>query len=55
MQCHASMLKPYQVDANAERSTMPPLLVVMQDGEEELEVESIISHRRQRGVSQYLV
>jgi hypothetical protein len=29
--------------------------VVMQDGEEEFKVESIISHRRQRGNSQYLV
>jgi Chromo (CHRromatin Organisation MOdifier) domain len=52
---HASMLKPYHVDANTEPSTLPPLPVVMQDGEEEFEVESIISHRRQRSKSQYLV
>jgi Chromo (CHRromatin Organisation MOdifier) domain len=48
-------LKPYHGDANTERATLPPLPVVMQDGEEEFEVESIISHRRQRGKSQYLV
>jgi hypothetical protein len=52
---HASMLKPYHGDANTERATLPPLPVIMQDGEEEFEVESIISHRRQRGKSQYLV
>jgi Chromo (CHRromatin Organisation MOdifier) domain len=52
---HASMLKPYHGDASTERATLPPLPVVMQDGEEEFEVESIISHRRQRGKSQYLV
>jgi Chromo (CHRromatin Organisation MOdifier) domain len=52
---HASMLKPYHGDSNTERATLPPLPVVMQDGEEEFEVESIISHRRQRGKSQYLV
>jgi hypothetical protein len=50
---HASMLKPYHDDANTERATLPPLPVVMQDGEEEFEVESIISHRRQRGKSQF--
>jgi Chromo (CHRromatin Organisation MOdifier) domain len=49
------MLKPYHGDANTERANLPPLPVVMRDGEEELEVESIISHRRQRGKSQYLV
>ena len=52
---HASMLKPYHEDASTERATLPPLPVIMQDGEEEFEVESIISHRRQRGKSQYLV
>jgi hypothetical protein len=52
---HASILKPYHGDANTERATLPPLPVIMQDGEEEFEVESIISHRRQRGRSQYLV
>jgi Chromo (CHRromatin Organisation MOdifier) domain len=52
---HASMLKPCHGDANTERATLPPLPVVTQDGEEEFEVESIISHRRQRGKSQYLV
>jgi hypothetical protein len=50
---HASMLKLYHGDANTERATLPPLPV--QDGEEEFEVESIISHRCQRGKSQYLV
>jgi hypothetical protein len=52
---HASMLKPYHGDANTERATLPPLPAIMQDGEEEFEVESIISHRRQRGKPQYLV
>ena len=52
---HASILKPYHGDASTERATLPPLPVIMQDGEEEFEVESIISHRRQRGKSQYLV
>jgi Chromo (CHRromatin Organisation MOdifier) domain len=52
---HASMLKPYHGDANTERATLPPLPVVMQDGEEEFEVEYIISHRRHRGKFQYLV
>jgi hypothetical protein len=52
---HASVLKPYHGDANAERMTLPLLPVVMQGGVEEFEVESIISHRRQRGKSQYLV
>jgi Chromo (CHRromatin Organisation MOdifier) domain len=52
---HVSMLKPYHGDANTERATLPPLPAVMQDGEEEFEVDSIISHRRQRGKSQYLV
>jgi Chromo (CHRromatin Organisation MOdifier) domain len=49
------MLKPYHGDANTERANLPPLPVVMKDGEEEFEVEYIISHRRQRGKSQYLV
>jgi Chromo (CHRromatin Organisation MOdifier) domain len=49
------MLKPYHDDANTARATLPPLPVVMEDGEEEFEVESIISHWRQRGKSQYLV
>jgi Chromo (CHRromatin Organisation MOdifier) domain len=49
------MLKPYHGYANAERATLPPLPVIMQDEEEGLEVESIISHRRQRGKYQYLV
>jgi hypothetical protein len=35
---HAIMLKPYHGDANTERATLPPLPVVMQDGEEEFEV-----------------
>jgi Chromo (CHRromatin Organisation MOdifier) domain len=52
---HASVLKPYHGDANTERATLPPLPVVMQDGEEEFEVETTISHRRQRDKSQYLV
>jgi hypothetical protein len=49
------MLKPYHGDANTERAILAPLPVIMQDGEEEVEVEYIISHRRQRGKSQYLV
>jgi Chromo (CHRromatin Organisation MOdifier) domain len=52
---HASMLKPYHCDESTERATLPPLPVVMQDGEEEFEMEYIISHRRQLGKSQYLV
>jgi hypothetical protein len=52
---HASMLKPYHGDENTERETLPPLPVVMQDDEEEFGEEYIISHRRQRGKSQYLV
>jgi hypothetical protein len=31
---HASMLKPYHGDANTARATLPPLPVLMQDGEE---------------------
>jgi hypothetical protein len=45
------MLKPYHDDANTARATLPPLHVVMEDGEEEFEVEYIISHWRQRGKS----
>jgi Chromo (CHRromatin Organisation MOdifier) domain len=52
---NASMLKQYHGDANTERATLPLLPVVMQDGEEEFKVESIISHRHQRGKSQCLV
>jgi Chromo (CHRromatin Organisation MOdifier) domain len=52
---HASMLKPYHGDENTERATLPPLPVVIQNGEEEFEVESIISHRRQCDKFQYLV
>jgi hypothetical protein len=52
---HESMLTPYHNDANTKRATLRPLPVVMQDGEEEFEVESIISHRRQRSKSQYLL
>jgi hypothetical protein len=36
---HVGMLKPYHGDANTERATLPPLPVVMQDGEEKFEVE----------------
>jgi hypothetical protein len=32
------MLKQYHGDANTERATLPPLPVVMQDGEEEFEL-----------------
>jgi hypothetical protein len=49
------MLKTYLGDANNELATLPTLPVIMQEGNEEFEVESIISHRRQRGKSQYLV
>jgi hypothetical protein len=49
------MLKPYHCDENTESATLPPLPVVMQDGEEEFEMEYIISHRRQLGKSEYLV
>jgi hypothetical protein len=35
---HASMLKQYHGDANTERATLPPLPVVMQDGEEDFEL-----------------
>jgi hypothetical protein len=36
---HASILKPYHGDANTARATIPPLPVIMQDGEEEFEVK----------------
>ena len=52
---HASMLKPYHGDAKTERTTLPPLPVVMRDGEEEFEVESVVSYRRHRGKPQYLI
>jgi hypothetical protein len=35
---HASMLKPYHGDANTELATLPPLPVIIQDGEEEFEM-----------------
>ena len=49
------MLKPYHGDAKTERTTLPPLPVVMRDGEEEFEVESVVSYRRHRGKPQYLI
>jgi Chromo (CHRromatin Organisation MOdifier) domain len=49
------MLKSYHGDVNTERANLPPLPMIMQDGEVEFEVESIISHQRQRGKSQYLL
>jgi Chromo (CHRromatin Organisation MOdifier) domain len=52
---HASMLKPYNGDAKTESTTLPPLLVVMRDGEEEFEVESVVSYRRHRDKPQYLI
>ena len=52
---HASMLKPYHGDAKTERTTLPPLPVVMRDGEEEFEVESVVSYRQHRGKPQYLI
>jgi hypothetical protein len=42
----ASILKPYHGDAKTERNTLPPLHIVMRDGEEEFEVESVVSYRR---------
>jgi hypothetical protein len=45
----ASMLKPYHGDAKTEPTTPPPLPVVMRDGDEEFEVESVVSCRRHRG------
>jgi hypothetical protein len=49
------MLKPYHGDAKTERTTLPPLPVVMRDGEEEFGVESVVSCRRHRGYSQYMI
>jgi hypothetical protein len=49
------MLKPYHGDAKTERTTLPPLPVVMQDGEEEFGVEIVVSVRRQRGKPKYLI
>ena len=49
------MLKPYHGDSSSKRSTLPPLPVILQNGEEEFEAESIISYRRQRGKPQFLV
>jgi hypothetical protein len=49
------MLKSYHGGANTERATLPPLPVIIKNGEEMFEVESIISHRRQHGKSQYLL
>jgi hypothetical protein len=49
------MLKPYHGEAKTERTTLPPLPVVMRDGEEEFEVESVVSYRRHRGKPQYLI
>jgi hypothetical protein len=49
------MLKPYHSDAKTERTTLPPLPVVMRDGEEEFEVASVVSYRRHRGKPQYLI
>jgi hypothetical protein len=49
------MLKPYHGDAKTERTTLSPLPVVMRDGEEEFQVESVVSYRRHRGKPQYLI
>jgi hypothetical protein len=49
------MLKSYHGGANTDRATIPPLPVIMKNGEEMFEVESIIIHRRQHGKSQYLL
>jgi Chromo (CHRromatin Organisation MOdifier) domain len=48
-------VKPYHGDAKAERATLPPSYVIMQDGGKEFEIESIISPRRQPDKCQYLV
>jgi hypothetical protein len=52
---HTSMLKPYFEDSTSWRDAPSPLPIIMADGTEEFEVERIISHRRRRGRSQYLV
>jgi hypothetical protein len=49
------MLRPLYGDAKNERTTLPPLPVVMRDGGEEFEVESVVSYRRHRGKPQYLI
>jgi hypothetical protein len=46
---HASMPKQYHGDAKTDRTTLPPLPVVIRDGEEEFEMESVVSYRRHRG------
>jgi hypothetical protein len=40
------MLKLYHGDAKIERNALPPLPVVMRDGEEEVEVESVVRYLR---------
>jgi hypothetical protein len=52
---HASTLNPCHGDGKTERTTLPPLPVVMRDGEEEFEVESVVSYRRHRGKPQYMI
>jgi hypothetical protein len=52
---HASMLKPCHGDAKPERTSLPPLPVVIRDGEEEFEVENVVSYRRLRDKPQYLI
>jgi hypothetical protein len=48
-------MKPYHGDVKSERTTLPPLSVATGDGEEEFEVESVVSYRRHRGKPQYLI
>jgi hypothetical protein len=52
---HASMLKPYLGDSTSWRTPPEPIPVIMADGTEEYEVERIISHRKVKGKSEYLV
>jgi hypothetical protein len=52
---HASMLKLYHGDSKTERTTLTPLPVVMRHGDEEFEVESVVSYRRHRCKPHYLI
>ena len=51
---HASLFKPFYED-EFKRKTPPPEPMIFKDGHEEYEVEKILSHRKLRGKTQYLV
>ena len=51
---HSSLLVPYKPDL-FERNPKPLVPLLFDDGHEEYEVESILTHRRRRGRLKYLV